>query len=291
MSDSPLPFASIQNDLLRLDYLTTTGPRIIGLYAKGVEGNVLAETPHVHWPTPHGEFYLRGGHRLWVSPEDERFICPEEELQVIEDSGRLVLRSPVDAAGLEKEISIQLDQNCVHLSHRVTWHGNDPVELASWGITQLRLGGMVILPLTPMDGLLPDRNLVLWPYTKLNDERLELHDDMILLRGTGLEHACKIGNLNSAGWGACALGDVLFTKRFHTDEMATHADLGCNVEAYVKDLCIELENLSPLKKLKKGDSVTHQETWQVTPGNFPATLETARMISRQYQKHQGVFNG
>jgi hypothetical protein len=285
MSDSPLPFASLQNDVLRLDYLTTTGPRIVGLYAKGVQGNLFAETPDVHWPTPYGEFYLRGGHRLWVSPENEQFICPEDNLQVIEDSGNLILRGPTDASGIEKEISIQLDNNCVHLSHRVTWHGNEPVKLASWGITQLRLGGLGILPLAHVDGLLPDRNLVLWPYTKFDDERLELHDDMVLLRGAGLDHACKIGNLNSHGWIACAMGDVLFTKRFHTDETAIYSDLGCNVEAYVKDTCIELENLSPLKKLKKGDSVTHNETWQVTPGNFPGTLETARLINQQYQNN------
>jgi hypothetical protein len=285
MSDSPLPFASLQNDVLRLDYLTTTGPRIVGLYAKGVEGNLLAETPDVHWPTPHGEFYLHGGHRLWVSPEDEQFICPEDTLQIIEDSGKLIIKSPMDASCIEKEISIQLDNNCVHLSHRITWHGNETVEVASWGITQLRLGGMGILPLTQMDGILPDRNLVLWPYTKFDDERLELHDDMILLRGTGLDHACKIGNLNSHGWIAYAMGDVLFTKRFHTDANAHYSDLGCNVEAYVKDVCIELENLSALKKLKKGDSVTHNETWQVTPGNFPATLETARLISKQFQNN------
>lgn len=285
MSSYSLPFASIKNDLLQLDYLTITGPRIVGLYAKGVNGNLLAETPDVHWPTPNGEFYLRGGHRLWVSPEDEQYICPEDDLQVTEDAGRLILRSPVDASGIEKEISIHLDKNFVHLSHRLTWHGNQVVELASWGITQLRLGGLGILPLTHVDGLLPDRNLVLWPYTKFQDERLELHDDLLLLRGTGMDHACKIGTLNSHGWIACAMGDVLFTKRFDTDSTAKYPDFGCNVEAYVKDTCIELENLSPLKKLRGGDSVTHNETWQVTPGNFPATLETARSISKQYQNN------
>lgn len=52
MSESKLPSAFVENELLRLEYLTTTGPRIIGLYAKSVEGNLLAEMPH-------GEFYLR----------------------------------------------------------------------------------------------------------------------------------------------------------------------------------------------------------------------------------------
>ena len=33
MSTSPLSFAFIENDFLRLDYLTTTGLRIVGPYA------------------------------------------------------------------------------------------------------------------------------------------------------------------------------------------------------------------------------------------------------------------
>lgn len=282
MGDYKLPFASIKNDLLQLDYLTTTGPRIVGLYAKGVEGNLLAETPDVHWPSKQGEFYLRGGHRLWVSPEDEEYICPEDDMKVIEEKDRLILRSGVDVSGIEKEIVIRLENDSVHLSHKLTWHKNEPVELASWGITQLRLGGLGILPLASVQGLLPDRNLVLWPYTKFEDDRLMLHNDMFLLRGAGKDHACKIGTLNTHGWIACAMGDVLFTKRFDVDATATYLDRGCNVEAYVKDACIELENLSAVKKLNKGDSVTHDEIWQVTPGNFPATVETARSIMKQF---------
>ena len=64
MASALPPFASIENRFLLLDYLATTGPRIVGLYASGVPGNSFAETPDVHWPTPHGEYYLRGGHRL-----------------------------------------------------------------------------------------------------------------------------------------------------------------------------------------------------------------------------------
>lgn len=281
MSESKLPSASMENEFLRLEYLTTTGPRIIGLYAKGVEGNLLAETPDAHWATPHGEYFLRGGHRLWTAPENLFYICPEDGLDVIEEAGGVILKSPVDASGLEKEIAIRLDGNCVHLSQRVIWHGDEPIELAPWGITQLRLGGMAILPLSNRDGLLPNRNLVLWPYTQIHDERLELHDDLMLLHGTGREHACKIGNRNSYGWIACAMDDVLFTKRFETNISGTYPDMDCNVEAYVKDNCIELETLGPLKTLKQGETVTHTETWQVTIGNYPATLESARRISRQ----------
>lgn len=277
----PLPFASIQNEFLRLDYLTTTGPRIIGLYGKGVQGNLLAETLDTHWMTPHGEYHLLGGHRLWTAPENPFYTCPEDGLSVSEAQGKVVLKSPVDASGLEKEIAIQLDKDCVQLEHRVTWHGSEPIEFAPWAITQLRLGGMAILPLSNSDGLLPNRNLVLWPYTQIQDERLELRDDLILLHGIGSEQACKMGYRNSHGWVACTLGEVLFIKRITIHASGKYPDMDCNVEAYVKDSCIELETLGTLKILKQGDIVTHSETWQVIMGNFPATLATARKLTKQ----------
>jgi len=277
MSESRLPSAFIENDFLRLEYLTTTGPRIIGLYAKGVDGNLFAETLDVHWGTPHGEFYLRGGHRLWTAPEDTFYTCPEEGLRVIEGDD-IILRSPVDASGLEKEIAFRLDGSCVHLSQKVTWHGDAPITLSPWGITQLRLGGMGILPLSiEANGFAPNRNLVLWPYTNLKDERLELHDDFMLLHGKSSEKALKIGNRNTRGWIACALGDALFVKRFDIEDGAL-PDLSSNVEAYVKDVCLELETLGTLKILTTGESVTLNETWEVIVGEFPANVETARII-------------
>jgi hypothetical protein len=276
-----LPFASLANEHLRLDYLTTTGPRIVGLYVSGVDGNLLASTPEVHWETPHGEYYLRGGHRLWTAPENPFYTCPEDELDVFESNDAVVLKSPVDASGLEKEISVRLDVNQIHLSHKITWHGDKQIEFAPWSITQLRLGGMAILPLSKRDGLQPDRSLVFWPYTRMHDSRLELHDDVILLYGRTEDDACKIGSENKRGWVACALGDALFIKRFTPSESGRYPDMGCNVEAYVKDMCIEVETLGPLKVLDRGDVVLHEEIWEVLAGDYPATLESARRITEQ----------
>jgi hypothetical protein len=276
-----LPFASVENDFLRLDYLTTTGPRIIGLHVKGVEGNLLAETPDVHWATPHGEYYLRGGHRLWISPEDPFYNCPEENVRVITEKDKVTLRSNVDASGLEKEISFHLEKNRVRLIHQVTWHGREPIELAPWSITQLRLGGMAILPLSASESLQPNRNLVLWSYSQLNDERLELYDDLILLHGRAAKQAFKIGNYNSYGWSACLWDDALFVKHFSMDRVCKYPDMGSNVEAYVKDVCLELETLGPLTLLQPKESVTHEEIWEVSAGEYSTTLEEARIINKQ----------
>ena len=278
MSESKLPSAFIENEFLRAEYLTTTGPRIIGLYARGATGNLFAETPDVHWTVPHGEFYLRGGHRLWKAPEDSFFNCPEEGVTVIEGDG-VTLRSPVDASGLEKEIAFRLDGNRVHLSHRITWHGESPLELAPWTITQLRLDSLGVLPLKGVAGSdsAPNRSIVIWPYTSLKDERLELHDDFILVHGKPRAISLKVGGLNSHGWLACALGNALFVKRFAV-ENGTFPDMNSNVESYVKDACIELELLGTMRTLEKGESVTLEETWEVIIGDFPPTLETARII-------------
>jgi hypothetical protein len=279
MAYASLPFASIENKFLRLDYLTTTGPRIVGLYARGVDGNLFAETPDVHWPTPHGEFYLRGGHRLWVAPENPFYTCPEASIRVIEEKDKVVLRSTVDASGLEKEISFWLDENLVHLTHRITWHGEEPIEFSPWAITQMRLGGTAILPLSTSEGLAPNNNLVFWPYSQVHDKRFDLHNDMILLRGQAAEQAFKIGNFNKHGWIAYALGEALFVKKFSIGHAQSQTDLGSNVEAYVKDVCVELETLGRLAKLNPNESAIHEETWEIiTDIEYPATIDSARAL-------------
>jgi hypothetical protein len=281
MTAALLPVASIENEFLRVDYLTTQGPRIIGLYAKKAGVDIFAKTPEAHWPTPHGEYHLHGGHRLWTAPEDPFYTCPDKDVSVVAGHNRVLLKSSIDASGLEKEISFQLDENCVKLVHRVTWHGREPIELAPWAITQLQLGGMAILPQAQSKGLQPNRNLVLWPYSQVKDARLEIHDDVILIHGHASEDPFKIGSYNSNGWIAYVLDTVLFVKRFSIDPINPYPDLGSNVEAYVKDSCVELETLGSLKTLHSTESVEHEEIWEVHIGRFSNTPEDARIISRQ----------
>jgi hypothetical protein len=102
-----------------------------------------------------------------------------------------------------------------------------------------------------------------------------------LIHGCAAEQAFKIGHYNSHGWVAYLLNNTLLVKRFAVDPMHQYPDMGCNVEAYVKDICIELETLGPLRLLKPNESMTHEEIWEVTAVEYPATLENARTISKQ----------
>ena len=282
MYNSDLTFETLENDRLRLDYLTNLGPRVIGLYLKGIEGNLLAETPEAHWPTPHGEYYLHGGHRLWTAPEDLYTMCPEHGVRISHQGEQVHITGPVELSGLQKEMTIRLDNNRVHIQHSVTWHGERPAAFAPWALTQARLGGMAILPFSRLDGRLPDRNVVFWPYSAFRDERLELHDDLILVHGRWTGVPFKVGTLTTKGWIAYALENVLFVKHFSAHKDGSFPDRSCNLETYVGETFIELETLGTLTELSPGDSMTHEETWELTAGEFPASLEKAREIDARY---------
>lgn len=282
MDSFPLPFASIENDFLRVDYLTNVGPRITGLYSKQAGIELLAPSPDIHWPTPHGEYYLYGGHRIWKAPEDSFYNCPEDNVTVVQEKNRVKLRNRIDASGLQKEISFTLDENCVLLAHQITWHGREPIELAPWTITQLPLGGVAILPQSSItEGSSPTRSLAIFPYATVSDTRLELHDDLVLVHGSAGEKVFKVGSYNSLGWAAYMLEKALFIKRFPVGDFRMLPDMGSNVEVYVHDRYLELETLGELTWLNPGGSVTFEETWEVIPGTYATDLEGARTMMKQ----------
>jgi hypothetical protein len=204
------------------------------------------------------------------------------------------LRQPVEAlTGIRKTMTVRLapDRPVVTVDHELRNEGPWPVELAPWAITQLPLGGIAILPQTAgaLDptGLLPNRQLVLWPYTHLQDPRLHLGDDLLLLRAEPAVPPCKIGYLNRLGWAAYLHRGVLLVKRFSPRPEEPHADFGCNVETYCNDQFLELETLGPLARLAPGEAVSHTETWELhlTAEGAP-TIDAVRRLVRELRLPQ-----
>ena len=265
-----LPTGILKNSRLRLEYLKTAGPRIVRLTLPG-RPNLLAELPEAAIETPLGTYNFRGGHRLWCAPESlpgtyspDNDGLREEE---IHEGVRLTGKAE-PANGIVKVIEIRLSPELakVTLRHELRNTGFRPVNLAPWTLTMLRLGGTAILPqsigIVDACGMLPNRNLALWPYTQINDTRLLFDDDFILINaGASLAHA-KIGYYNPFGWLAYWLEGVLFRKTFDVNLNATYTDSGCNAEIYVDNNVIELETLGPLGRLEPGKSFFHTETWE-----------------------------
>ncbi len=285
------PTYRLQNPFLSVDYLAQAGPRLVRLLVAGSDQNLLAELPEMTQPTPYGDYHILGGHRLWHSPEAmPRSYLPDNEGVQVENlpggtlpGGSVRLTQPVEpGSGMRKAMLLNLsaDAPVLTIQHSLTNAGLWPVECAPWAITQLRLGGLAIIPQqvgVPAPQLLPDRRMTIWNYTRLQDPRLHLGDDFILLEAASRLPPCKIGVSNPQGWVAYLLGDVLLVKRFTPQPDLPHPDSGCDTEVYCNDQFIELETLGVLQVMQPGQTVTHTETWQVYTGvKFPPTLDGVR---------------
>jgi hypothetical protein len=261
---------TLQNEFLQIEF-STDALRIIGLTPTG-KSNLLVDLSDMPpASTPYGDYYFRGGHRLWHAPEAmPRTYIPDGELQITELPDGVLLESATEpGTGIRKQIKIQLasDKPSVRFTHTLINDGLWPVELAPWAITQFRLGGTVILPMpvgnSDPAGLLHNRQLSIWPYTRMNDPRVQWDDEFILFNADPLLPPFKIGYFNSHGWMAYWFEGVLFRKTFDVLSGLPHPDNNCNCEIYCNDKFIELETLAPLTVLSPGASVHHVETWDV----------------------------
>ncbi len=285
-----LPTGLIATRHLQLEYLTEAGPRLVRLLLKAAAHpeNILAETPLLSWPTPFGDYHLRGGHRLWHAPEaaGQSSMPDSDGLEAAELADGVRLCQPVESAtGIRKilEVHVPSDRPALTLTHVLINEGVRPVELAPWAITQLALGGVAILPqpssAVDPHGLQPNRSLVLWPYTHVADERLELHDDVWLVHGRSQLQPCKIGYLDRQGWAGYFWNQTLLMTRFGRVLDRQYPDWGCNVEVYCNDGFLELETLAPLDRLEPGQSATHVEQWEFLVGvDVPPSWEGIRSL-------------
>lgn len=257
----------IRNQFVCIEYLKSAGPRITGVYLAGSQENQLAETPHLRQSTAFGEFHFFGGHRLWHAPESmPRTYLPDNDglsTETLRDGIRLVgAVEPV--TNLKKSISILLlsDRPGLVLEHRIENLGLWPVELAPWAITMMRPGGTAILPVDaqPESGFLPDRRLVFWPYTRLDDPRLHFTAGQV--RVASGEGRIKIGTFSESGRLAYHRSEVGFIKSIRPSGDMPYPDMGCNLEVFVNSHSTELETLGPLNRLEPGSQAILEERWE-----------------------------
>lgn len=284
------PSAVLENEAIRVEYLSSAGPRIVRFSAAGQSVNLLAETPDVHWETPYGTYRLFGGHRLTHAPEAlPRTYIPENDgVHVVDIPGGVSLHGGLEPiTGIRKTIDLVLEphQPVAHLTHRLENTGQWPVELSPWAVTQVRLGGVMVLPQPEVDPgqsshSFANRSLVLWSYTHWDDPRQHLHDDFILVHAKSCDSIYKIGYLNRCGWVGYLYENFYLVKRFNPALTLPHPDRDCNVEVYCNHHFAELETLAPLVSLAPGQTVEYTETWElyVLPAPVSPTIEGIREI-------------
>jgi hypothetical protein len=264
---------------LWVDVLATAGPRIVRVGLTGSPRNLLAETPDAGWQTPYGRYELFGGHRLWFAPEDpDRVAVPDGTGLVLEldpDGVRLTGATELPT-GLVRSMTVRLTAaGGLEICHELRNVAAVTVELAPWAITQLPLGGTVLLPqpaATRGHHVRPNRTLVLWPYSSWEDPRFRPRDGLLTLDAEA-GPSLKLGYLNEAGWVGYVRDGAVLVRRFVPLPGRAHPDLGCNVEVYIGNRYLELEVLGPLTALQPGSTVALVERWDIT-ATEPVTEET-----------------
>ncbi|MBI4824917.1 MAG: DUF4380 domain-containing protein [Nitrospirae bacterium] len=265
----------ISNGIVDLIVTADVGPRIIryGFIGKENELCVVASTKGM---TGGDEWRIYGGHRLWHSPEDRvRTYQPDNKpvaWKEIKD-GIKVSQDVERLTGIKKEMEITLsaDSTEVHLLHRLINKGSANVVFSVWSLTAMATGGKEIVPVTGHDtGLLPNRTISLWPYTKLNDPRLTLGEKYIIIhQDAAIKEPLKFGIPNENGWAAYFNHNNLFIKYHEHQADALYPDFGVSYETYTNDFMLEMETLSPLTILESGKAVEHAERWELF-SNVPA---------------------
>lgn len=244
------------------------GPRVISFGF--VDGrNELCRYERHQGLTGGTDYRSYGGHRLWISPElaETTYEPDNNPVSVEESQDGWIFTTPIGHVGVQRSIEVipDVDRSAFRLVHRLTNRREDAFECAPWCVTVMAPGGECLFPQAPFvshrDTFLPARPIVLWPYTRMSDPRIEWGDEVIRIAQTTEETPLKIGSFVSQGFIAYANDGHVFMKRFDQHPGEPYPDFGCNVEVYTRHDMLEVESLGPLTTLAPGATCQHAETW------------------------------
>ena len=261
----------VSNGEVELVLTGDVGPRVMRYGFAGGQ-NFFKEFADQMGKTGEAAWQPRGGHRVWIAPEDiVKSYAPDNspvDIQVQGDS--ITCTGPVEAlTGLEKKVTVKLAESGtgVELIHEIRNAGAEPYYLAPWVLTMLAPGGAGIHGFPPRgthpEMLEPTNPLVMWAFTHLDDPRWRLSRKYLVLRqDPNNSNPQKLGTYNRHTWGAYLLHGELFVKRYEAIAgPADYPDFGCTFETFTNADILELETLGPLTKLAPGQSVSHTERW------------------------------
>ena len=259
----------LEGDGVAVMVTTGMGPRILGL--AGADGrNLLAELPEATIELPGLPVYrMLGGHRLWHTPEVPASTYRPDETPVVVGElpeGVELLGADDPVQGVQKRLRVRLAGGSIQVDHEVRNTSAAPLTTAAWAITQVPPRGEAWVPLArgELQGpYLPNRALVLWPYSSLADPRLQVADDLVVVRGVaGSEGRTKVGTQRQRGWIAWRDGGTVLVIEA-AEERGAYGDMGAGTQCYSCGDFVELETISPATTLTPGEAVVHRQTWRI----------------------------
>lgn len=262
----------ITNGSIELAVTLDFGPRVIRAGFVGKDNFMWEDTDREYVTDVNGEkFYNYGGHRLWISPETfPDTYYPDNapvSYSVNGDTFTFTQHKKKNGFALKIDITMSADENRVDLRHYVTNNTGSERKVAPWSITMLANGGHEIIPVNDNDtGYLANRYVVLWPYTKMNDPRVNWGDKYMVIDQTNEQAAkmtCpfKIGISQIHPWAVYLKNNQIFMKRYTYYPDAEYPDENCSFETYSCKSFIEMETVGTYKNMANDETAIHDETW------------------------------
>lgn len=276
----------ISNGDAELIVTSDIGPRVM-YYGYAGGQNFFWVMPEGAGKSGEPAWVARGGHRIWIGPEDIRYTYPPDNspVKVEIKGGALVATEPVEKeTGIEKQIEIRLapSGSAVTVIHRLTNRGVMPLEFAPWALSMMAPGGHGVSGFPPRgthpEMLAPTNPLVMFAFTDLSDPRWTWLKKYFVLRQDPKNAVpMKIGSYNPKTWAAYFLNNEIFLKRYDADPSRTYPDFGCTFETFTNANFLELETLGPLQKVAPGATVEHVEHWSLHKAAGPKAWTDAEL--------------
>ncbi len=216
-------------------------------------------------------WYLYGGHRFWVSPEDYSTYYPDNDpVEYVQNGNVFTFTPPVqEVRGWLCQIEITFDETQAKASvrHVLTNKSNETKTGSIWALSVTAEGGRAIMEQSKIEtGFLPNRTFVMWDYTNPADERFFVDKDYYALQQkVDCDGPFKLGVNNTKGSVVTVNNGCVFKKTYNHVLGAEYPDGGCSTELYTCSFMLEVESLSPLYTLKPGESAEHTENWELIP--------------------------
>lgn len=239
------------------------------------EQNVFFEQPKEMTDlTTEKGWKVRGGHRLWLAPESEKVYFPDNEpisyLFLKDDSEQrkdqieiVQKEDPWLKVRKSMRISFVGDRE-VEVTNRVENTGEEELYCSLWAIQAMAPGGTEEIPFALRDGGMDHWHRVsMWDYTSLGDPRVEYRRDGITLTHQPLEEKYKIGVGHPIGPVTYKNQGVTFVKKFVVESERLYPDGDVSFETFMCKHMVEIESLSPMKRVAPGEYMEYRERWEL----------------------------
>ena len=258
------------NGEVELIVTSDVGPRVIRYSFVGGQ-NIFKEFKEQLGKSGEKEWQARGGHRIWIAPEQvpESYALDNGPVKVVVKGDAIEVTEPVEKeTGLEKQIIVKLaaSGSGVEVIHRIRNTVAKSREFAPWALTMMAQGGTGIHGFPPrskhMEVLTISNSLAMWGFSDLSDPRWKFTKKyMTLKQDPKATSPQKLGSFNPNTFAAYLLGSDLFIKRYTADPSKRYPDGGCSFETFTNPDFLELETVGPLRTVKQGETAEHVEHW------------------------------